>query len=864
MAKVFVPGVYTVSGITWLNQSKHSPVKLIDYAKSVKVADYQLWHPAIGLHAQSAMGLVDISSSADPAKYNYTAQTTNNENFNTLKPWAKKEVGTVWWNNSNLGYIPYYDAAKFPNRDARLQRWGVLADWASVDLFEWTESTVHPGKYDELAAEQEGSAELPTGVRASGRVALKANYLRDRIISRRPVAWSEAGVGNSNAHPSFGSQKFGTIFVSGTSLIPDTGRCSEYGLTAGRRFGAWDNEKPIGEVILSGELSYHIGSTDSVLLPVFESATNLLLTGFALQPLKNAMFGQKIGAITLTKKILAPDVIALRMSNSTGDYEDKIVSDLVFSATDNAAINIDFEAFGIRVSCNRIASISPILANDIIDEITIAAQDIFIREAVSFIEEISLPTDVLVTAPEDSFTNEDDDRLEWRVWTRPTQNDLNKDLSSPYNKWKPYIGDAVSVEASANVVADMQSDINGLLLRDGTRINRYYSSWTDWVPLQDESFTSVSNGVMPITFSSQNPIDSTRVSIYADGIQVNPSQYLVSGNVVSMLNVFAEGAIILFRNKAKQPTDAELAFDPTVKDDFTIQQQYKKDYEFTEIKQRDIFGNLTSSLYYFWVRDKTISSRGHEMSLLQAQNILQNGQDAHVVLAKAKPISDKNYRFAFDSCAIAGLGTYVGRDNAFKLRFVRNFTLRDDPEEMNLKNVHTEWTLLRRGQSRKVPTALWDLITSAISGVDALGNQVPSQARIEYDNRNGTRTRFGSGTDQVFADSELVKQSVINTILYPKTTLKVGSSVITDYITALNQNAQTEWFSTPSKARETMALIFASARASQVNEIFFNVLDDALANNFELTDIFKTSLITVSSATDIFEATSTEQQDEQY
>jgi hypothetical protein len=49
-----------------------------------------------------------------------------------------------------------------------------------------------------------------------------------------------------------------------------------------------------------------------------------------------------------------------------------------------------------------------------------------------------------------------------------------------------------------------------------------------------------------------------------------------------------------------------------------------------------------------------------------------------------------------------------------------------------------------------------------------------------------------------------------------------------------------------------------------VNEIFFNVLDDALANNFELTDIFKTSLITVSSATDIFEATSTEQQDEQY
>jgi hypothetical protein len=183
---------------------------------------------------------------------------------------------------------------------------------------------------------------------------------------------------------------------------------------------------------------------------------------------------------------------------------------------------------------------------------------------------------------------------------------------------------------------------------------------------------------------------------------------------------------------------------------------------------------------------------------------------------------------------------------------------------MNLKNVHTEWTLLRRGQSKKVPTLLWELITSAISGVDALGNSVPSQARIEYDIRNGTRTRFGSGKDQIFADSQLVKESVINTILYPKVTLRLGNTLVTDYITVLDLNKSQQWFETPSKARETMSLIFNSARASQINEIFFNVLDDALANNFELADMFKTSLITVSSASNILAATSTEQQDEQH
>jgi len=862
MAKVFAPGIYTVSGITWLNQTKHSPVKLIDYANSVKVADFQLWHPAIGLHSQSAMGLIDISSETDPAKYNYTAQTLNNENFNTLKPWAKKEVGTVWWNTANLGYIPYYDAVKFPNRDARLQRWGVLADWASVDVFEWTESTVPPSQYDELASSQEGNAELLQGQRASGKVALKTNYFRDRIISRRPVAWSEAGVGNSNAHPSFGSQTFGTIYVSGNSLIPDTGRCADYGLTSGRRFGAWDNDKPIGEVAITAELKYHIGSSESILSPVFEPATGTVLSSFSLQPLKNAMFGQKIGAITLSKRVLSPDVFALRMTSSTGDYEDKIISDWSFSTSDSSILNVDFETFGIRVSSVRVTTVSPILAADIIDEIIGAEQDIFIRESVSFIEEIPLPTDILVTT--ESFTNDEDERLEWRVWTRPSQTDLNKDLSSPYNKWKPYIGDTVIVEASAAVVADMQSDSSGLVMRDGTKIKRYYSSWSEWIPLQDETSTQVPDGTTAISFSSASTIDATRVSIYADGIQVNPSQYFISGSSVSMLNVFDEGSVILFKNRAKQPTESEFAFDPEVKEDFTIQRQYKKDYEFTEIKQRDSFGNPTSSLYYFWVRDKTVASSGQEMSLLQAQTLLKNGQDSHVVLAKANPISDKNYKFAFDSCAIAGLGTYVARDNAFKFRFVRNFTLRDDPEEMNLKNVHTEWTLLRRGQSKKVPVELWNLITSAIAGVDAFGNQVPSQSRIEYDLRNGTRTRFGSGSDQIFADSDLVKQSVINTILYPTTTLKLGTRVITDYITSLDANKHEEWFSTPEKARETMATIFGTARASQINEIFFNVLDDALANNFELTDMFKTSLITVSSATNLLEATSTEQQDEQY
>ena len=61
-----------------------------------------------------------------------------------------------------------------------------------------------------------------------------------------------------------------------------------------------------------------------------------------------------------------------------------------------------------------------------------------------------------------------------------------------------------------------------------------------------------------------------------------------------------------------------------------------------------------------------------------------------------------------------------------------------------------------------------------------------------------------------------------------------------------------------------MNQLYSSARASQVNEIFFSVLNDALANNYEFTDLFKTSLITVNSSTIVEQQVQTEQIDDQY
>ena len=46
--------------------------------------------------------------------------------------------------------------------------------------------------------------------------------------------------------------------------------------------------------------------------------------------------------------------------------------------------------------------------------------------------------------------------------------------------------------------------------------------------------------------------------------------------------------------------------------------------------------------------------------------------------------------------------------------------------------------------------------------------------------------------------------------------------------------------------RKFMTDLWRFAKPAQVNEIFFNVLQDSAAKNFEMTDFFKTSFISLT------------------
>jgi esterase/lipase superfamily enzyme len=118
---------------------------------------------------------------------------------------------------------------------------------------------------------------------------------------------------------------------------------------------------------------------------------------------------------------------------------------------------------------------------------------------------------------------------------------------------------------------------------------------------------------------------------------------------------------------------------------------------------------------------------------------------------------------------------------------------------------------------------------------------------VLYDERNGSFTQFGFEAEQTLAPSGLLTASVEFTALNTKLVDTSGAVPVPDFISVLDFNASDSWFNTPANVRATMNSIWNGAKVAQINEIFFAALEDILASNLELTDIFKTSRLSAYS-----------------
>jgi hypothetical protein len=146
------------------NRDAQNPAKVIDTVDELVVTDVPFWDPRRGYHYTIAENVVTFESDTDPATYNAATIASKNDD----SPWREQEVGRVWWNTAAREYVPYHDEAIFPDRELRYRRWGQLADFADIELYQWTESDVPPEEYDAIAAVEAVDISIDPRVRKSG------------------------------------------------------------------------------------------------------------------------------------------------------------------------------------------------------------------------------------------------------------------------------------------------------------------------------------------------------------------------------------------------------------------------------------------------------------------------------------------------------------------------------------------------------------------------------------------------------------------------------------------------------------------------------------------------------------------------
>lgn len=158
----------TVSTLSYDEQSS-GPSFVIDKTTDAIVADVPLWHPAIGQHYQVGYHVVDVESINDPAYYS----TVRGEDFRPNGVWAGDKVGQVWMDTSIAHYIPYYDKKIFTKSDDRTFNWGKMSDWATIKLYQWTESTTHPDEWNANVLLDRLNSTLPASQKRTGEALTK-------------------------------------------------------------------------------------------------------------------------------------------------------------------------------------------------------------------------------------------------------------------------------------------------------------------------------------------------------------------------------------------------------------------------------------------------------------------------------------------------------------------------------------------------------------------------------------------------------------------------------------------------------------------------------------------------------------------
>ena len=146
----------------WKNIATETP--LVDVSKLGQVFEfnnknkqirdyYDLYDPVKGRILGIADREINVKSPWDPAVYNTGA------NANTKTPWAENHIGETWWDLSTVKWLWYEQGSQ----EFKTNNWGDTFPGSSIDVYEWTESTVPPEDWNRISGTQGGQERSISG-----------------------------------------------------------------------------------------------------------------------------------------------------------------------------------------------------------------------------------------------------------------------------------------------------------------------------------------------------------------------------------------------------------------------------------------------------------------------------------------------------------------------------------------------------------------------------------------------------------------------------------------------------------------------------------------------------------------------------
>ena len=370
--------------------------------------------------------------------------------------------------------------------------------------------------------------------------------------------------------------------------------------------------------------------------------------------------------------------------------------------------------------------------------------------------------------------------------------------------------------------------------------------WTDWITLVDTHTvvngydynivdTTININISTITIN----ITTDRYSVFINEHITNNFTYVVnSNNIITSITVSGVtiSSIIRIVRYAENPSQADMdaiALDPT------SLVQYSRIYPYTSTYTVDESGLTRFYTYYFWVKNRTNRIKNN-LSIIDIKHLFDAPQSPYLFyqnLLYDNGILPNRY----DQCIINNITYDINEGGRYIIQFTKDFTLRDQLENNGaiLKNKHNEWKMFRENDLSSVPRWLWDKITETLLGYTLADPTipVPSLNRILFDNVNNTTTSYGFDVDQAVGPKNIIFDTFIAQL----------EDSDYDFQPINKENfLETYTFMTPVNIIAGMDYIYKNFPSNIVNRIFFNILNDALTYNHELTGIFKTSMVALN------------------